>query len=97
MQGQERQCQEFYQTHFAGYAQQLAPFVALDECLHDFLDQRPSGKYTVRNRAAGLAAATFWWEPANVEGAQLASLALGRILHWEDAISTALLNNRSEM
>ena len=93
MQGQERQCQEFYQTHFAGYAQQLAPFVALDECLHDFLDQRPSGKYTVRNRAAGLAAATFWWEPANVEGAQLASLALGRILHWEDAISTALLDH----
>lgn len=93
MQGQERQCQEFYQTHFAGYAQQLAPFVALDECLHNFLDQRPSGKYTARNRAAGLAAAIFWWEPANLEGSQLASLALGCILHWEDAISTALLDH----
>ncbi|MFM5213807.1 MULTISPECIES: nuclease-related domain-containing protein [Aeromonas] len=93
MQGQERQCQEFYQTRFAGYAQQLAPFAALDECLHDFLDQRPSGKYTTRNRAAGLAAASFWWEPVNLEGAQLASLALGRILHFEDAISTALLDH----
>ena len=93
MQGQERQCQEFYQTHFAGYAQQLAPFVALDECLHDFLDQRPSGKYTAHNRAVGLAAATFWWEPTNVEGSLLASLALGRILHLEDAISTALLDH----
>ncbi|HHQ4547342.1 TPA: NERD domain-containing protein, partial [Aeromonas veronii] len=95
MQGQERQCQEFYQTRFAGYAQQLAPFAALDECLHDFLDQRPSGKYTTRNRAAGLAAASFWWEPVNLESAQLASLALGRILHFEDAISTALLDHLS--
>lgn len=93
MQGQEQQCQEFYQTHFAGYAHQLAPFAALDECLHDFLDQRPNGKYTTRNRAAGLAAASFWWEPVNLEGAQLASLALGRILHFEDAISTALLDH----
>ncbi len=67
MQGQERQCQEFYQTQFSGYVQQLAPFLALDECLHDFLDQRPSSKYTARSRAAGLAAATFWWEPTNVE------------------------------
>ncbi|MFM5067454.1 NERD domain-containing protein [Aeromonas sp. FDAARGOS 1418] len=93
MQGQDRQCQEFYQTLFAGYVEQFAPFAALDECLHDFLDQRPSGKYTTRNRAAGLAAATFWWAPINLEGAQLASLALGRILHFEDAISTALLDH----
>lgn len=93
MQGQERQCQEFYQTLFAGYAQQLAPSVALDECLHDFLDQRPCGKYTARNRAVGLAAATFWWGPANLEDALLASLALGRILYWDDAISIALLDH----
>ncbi|MBM3105893.1 NERD domain-containing protein [Pseudomonas sp. V1] len=93
MQNQDLRCQEYYQALFVGYLGRFAPPVALDECLHDFLDQRPNGKYTTRNRAAGLAAATFWWEPVNLEGAQLASLALGRILHFEDAISTALLDH----
>lgn len=93
MQNQDLRCQEYYQALFVGYLARLAPSAALDECLHDFLDQRPSGKYTTRNRAAGLAAATFWREPANLESAQLASLALGRILHFEDAISTALLDH----
>lgn len=86
-------CREYYQALFAGYLGRLAPSAALDECLHDFLDQRPSSKYTTRNRAAGLAATTFWWESANVEGSQLASLALGRVLHFEDAIGTELLDH----
>lgn len=60
-------CRDYYQTQFAGYARYLACGVALDECLHDFLDQRPSGKYTQRHRASGLAGADFWWQPANVE------------------------------
>ncbi|HCW1033970.1 TPA: NERD domain-containing protein [Pseudomonas aeruginosa] len=86
-------CKDYYQTQFAGYARYLASGVALDECLHDFLDQRPSGKYTQRNRASGLAAADFWWHPANVEGATLASLALARVLHFDDAISFELLDH----
>jgi len=84
---------DYYQAHFADYLKQLAPSAALDECLHDFLDQRPSGKYSTRNRSTGLAAATFWWEPANVEGSQMASLALARVLHFEDAIELALLDH----
>lgn len=86
-------CRDYYQTQFAGYARYLACGVALDECLHDFLDQRPSVKYTQRHRASGLANADFWWQPANVEGAALASLALARVLHFDDVISTELLDH----
>lgn len=93
MQKQDLRCQEYYQALFTRYMERFAPSAALDECLHDFLDQRPSGKYSTRNRAAGLAAATFWWAPANVEGSQLVSLALARVLHFEDAIETGLLDH----
>lgn len=86
-------CTDYYQAHFVGYLGQLAPSAALDECLHDFLDQRPTGKYSTRSRAAGLAAASFWWNPANVESSRLASLALARVLHFDDAIDTALLEH----
>lgn len=91
--GPNLRCRDYYQTQFAGYARYLACGVALDGCLHDFLDQRPSGKYTQRHRASGLAGADFWWQPANVEGAALASLALARVLHFEDVISTELLDH----
>ena len=84
VQNQDLQCQEYYQTRFTGYLNQFAPGMALDECLHDFLDQRPQGKYTARNRAAGLVAASFWFEPVNLEGAQVASQALARALHFDD-------------
>lgn len=93
MQSQDLRCQEYYEAAFANYLGRFAPPGALDECLHDFLDQRPNGKYTTRNRAAGLAAAAFWWEPVNLEGAQLASQTVGRILHFEDVISTELLDH----
>jgi len=91
VQNQDLRCQEYYQTRFTGYLNQLTPGMALDECLHDFVDQRPQGKYTARNRAAGLVAASFWFEPVNLEGAQVASLALARVLHFDDVISTELL------
>lgn len=93
MQNQDLRCQEYYQTRFTGYLNQFAPSRALDECLHDFLDQRPQGKYTARNRAAGLVAAGFWLEPVNLEGAQIASLALARVLHFDDVISMELLDH----
>lgn len=93
MQKQDLRCQEYYQALFVGYLERFAPAAAFDECLHDFLDQRPSGKYTTRNRASGLAAATFWWDQVNVESSQLASLALARVLHFDDAIETGLLDH----
>ena len=93
VQNQDLQCQGYYQTRFTGYLNQFAPGMALDECLHDFLDQRPQGKYTARNRAAGLVAASFWFEPVNLEGAQVASQALVRALHFDDVISKELLEH----
>lgn len=65
---------------------------ALDECLHHFLDQRPAGKHlSAHDRALGLASAPFWWELQTVQGSELASLALSRVLHFDDAISLDLL------
>ncbi len=93
MQNQDLRCQEYYQTRFTGYLNRLVPGRALDQCLHDFLDQRPQGKYTARNRAAGLVAADFWLKPANLEGAQIASQALARVLHFDDVISAQLLDH----
>lgn len=93
MQSQDLRCRDYYEAGFSNYLSWFAPPEALDECFHDFLDQRPNGKYTTRNRASGLAAAAFWWEPVYLEGAQLASQALGRILHFEGAISTELLDH----
>nr|WP_272891597.1 nuclease-related domain-containing protein [Stutzerimonas stutzeri] len=69
------------------------PGEALNECLHDFLDQRPSGKYSSRSRAAGLASAQFWWASAAVTEADQASLALARVLHFDDVIDIDLLSH----
>lgn len=60
---------------------------ALDECLHHFLDQRPSGKHTsAHDRALGLASSPFWLDLQAVQDSELASLALSRVLHFDDAI-----------
>lgn len=72
-------CRDYYQTHFAGYARYLGCGVALDECPNDFLDQRPSGKYTQRHRASGLAGADFRWQPAVVTASnRYSTFAVGR-------------------
>lgn len=68
--------------------------LALNECLHHFLDQRPAGKnMSALERAAGLAAAPFWWDSLAVSTAPLAALALSRVLHHEEAISIELLEH----
>jgi len=89
----DKRCQQFYQDQYAKYLQCYTPGEALNECLHDFLDQRPSGKYSSRNRAAGLASAQFWWASETVAEADLASLALARVLHFDDVIDIDLLSH----
>jgi len=89
----DKRCQQYYQDQFAKYLQCSTPGEALNECLHDFLDQRPSGKYSSRNRAAGLASAQFWWASETVAEADLASLALARVLHLDDVIDIDLLSH----
>lgn len=66
--------------------------LALDECLHHFLDQRPAGKnLSAFDRASGLASAPFWWDVQAVHDSALASLSLSRVLHFDNAISVNLL------
>ncbi|MBX5575987.1 NERD domain-containing protein [Pseudomonas aeruginosa] len=89
----DKRCQEYFQGQFARYRQRHSAAEALNECLHDFLDQRPQGKYSARNRAAGLVAAHFWWEQGGVAGAELVSQAVARVLHFDDVISTELLDH----
>ena len=68
----------------------------LNECLHHFLDQRPGGqKMSALERAAGLAAAPFWWDSLAVSTAPLAALALSRVFHHEEVISIELLEHLS--
>ncbi len=93
MRDADRRCQEYFHDRYAHYLRALPPGKALNECLHDFLDQRPNGKYSSRNRAQGLIAADFWWAPATVAEADLASLALARVLQFDDLISFELLDH----
>ncbi|EPL60201.1 hypothetical protein B382_22410 [Stutzerimonas stutzeri B1SMN1] len=65
---------------------------ALDESLHHFLDQRPAGKnQSALERAQGLATASFWLDADAVAQSELASLALSRVLHFDNAVSIELL------
>ncbi|WP_394562142.1 NERD domain-containing protein [Aquipseudomonas alcaligenes] len=89
----DKRCQEYFQGQYAQYCRHYSAADALNECLHDFLDQRPQGKYSARNRAAGLVAAHFWWAQDSVAGAELVSQAIARVLHFDDVMSTELLDH----
>lgn len=89
----DKRCQDYFQGQYAQYRQHHSAADALNGCLHDFLDQRPNGKYSTRNRAAGLVAAHFWWDQDAVAGAELVSQVLARVLYFDDVISTELLNH----
>jgi hypothetical protein len=87
-------CLQHYLTVYQREQQLGSTGLALNECLHHFLDQRPSGKnMSSLDRSAGLAAAPFWWDSFAVSTAPLASLALSRVLHHEQAISIELLEH----
>ncbi|MCU1720720.1 hypothetical protein [Pseudomonas sp. 5P_5.1_Bac1] len=67
---------------------------ALDECLHHSLDHRLAGKnknLSVVDRAQGLAPASFWLDVDAVAQSELASPALSRALHSDNAVSVELL------
>ncbi|WP_337160243.1 nuclease-related domain-containing protein [Pseudomonas putida] len=85
-------CRQHYQSMFERNQPALSKGRALDESLHHFLDQRPAGKnLSALDRAAGLATASFWHDTEAVAQSELASLALSRVLHFENAISIELL------
>jgi len=85
-------CRQHYQSVYERNQPELSKGRALDESLHHFLDQRPAGKsLSAFDRAAGLALAPFWRDGDAVAQSELASLALSRVLHFDNAVSVDLL------
>jgi len=85
-------CRQHYQSVYERNQPELSKGRALDECLHHFLDQRPAGKsLSAIDRAQGLASASFWLDVDAVARSELASLALSRVLHFDNAVSVELL------
>jgi len=80
-------CRQHYQLVYERNQSELSKGRALDECLHHFLDQRPAGKnLSALERARGLASASFWLDIDAVAQSELASLALSRVLHFDNAV-----------
>ena len=85
-------CRQHYQSVYERNQPELNRGRALDESLHHFLDQRPAGKnLSAIDRARGLASASFWLDMDAVAQSELASLALSRVLHFDNAVSAELL------
>ncbi|MDH1056131.1 NERD domain-containing protein [Aquipseudomonas alcaligenes] len=85
-------CRQHYQSVYERNQPALSKGRALDESLHHFLDQRPAGKnLSALDRATGLASAPFWHDAEAVAQSELASLALSRVLHFDNAVSAELL------
>ena len=88
----KERCRQHYQSIYEGSQPELSTGRALDESLHHFLDQRPAGKnLSAIDRAQGLASSSFWLDMDAVAQSELASLALSRVLHFDDAASVELL------
>ena len=86
------QCLQHYLAVFSDYEKEFGRNEAFDECLHQFLDQRPAGKnLSWSDRATGLAAAPFWLAADLIKTSELSALALSRILIHDEAISSELL------
>jgi len=85
-------CRQHYQSVYKRNQPALSKGRALDESLHHFLDQRPAGKnFSALDRSTGLASAAFWRDMEAVTRSELASLALSRVLHFDNAVSVDLL------
>lgn len=85
-------CQRHYQSVYEKNCAEHGKGPALDESLHHFLDQRPAGKkLSGLDRATGLASAPFWLDEDAVTQSRLASLALSRVLHFDNAVDVDLL------
>lgn len=87
-------CRQHYQSVYERNLTELSEGLALDKCLHHFLEQRLAGKHknlSVVDRAQGLAPASFWFDVDAVAQSELASLALSHALHSDNAASVELL------
>lgn len=88
----ESRCRRHYQSIYDKNRPEVGKGCALDESLLHFLDQRPAGKsLSALDRAAGLVSASFWLDADAVTQSKLASLALSRVLHFDNAVDVDLL------
>ncbi|MGY2436659.1 hypothetical protein ACW4FQ_26280, partial [Escherichia coli] len=88
MSEKRERCRQHYQLVYEKSQPDLSKGQALDESLHHFLDQRPAGKnLSAIDRAQGLATASFWLDMDAVAQSELASLALSRVLFFDNAVS----------
>ncbi len=86
----------YYKAQWLRYTATLSYAASTDECLHDFLDGKPAGKHSKRERAFGLLSLEFWWEPLLLEGSKLASVALAQALRVLDEIDSLLLDHLAQ-
>ncbi|EPB7037714.1 TPA: NERD domain-containing protein [Pseudomonas aeruginosa] len=92
MSEKRERCRQHYQLVYEKSQPDLSKGQALDESLHHFLDQRPAGKnLSAIDRAQGLATASFWLDMDAVAQSELASLALSRVLFFDNAVSVERL------
>lgn len=92
MSEKRERCRQHYQSVYEKCQLALSKGQALDESLHHFLDQRPASKnLSAIDRAQGLATASFWLDMDAVAQSELASLALSRVLFFDNAVSVERL------
>ena len=85
-----QRCKEYYENVYKHELQKLEqPHLALDECIQHFLDQRPSNgkKYSNKDRAIAFASSSFLYDVDVVISSTRVSLALAKVLQYEDAIT----------
>lgn len=85
-----QRCKEYYENVYQTELERFKdPHLALDECIQHFLDQRPSNgkKYNNKDRSIAFVSSSFLHDIEAVISAERVSLALAKILHYEDAIT----------
>lgn len=85
-----QRCKEYYENVYKNELQKLEqPHLALDECIQHFLDQRPSNgkKYSNKDRAIAFTSSNFIYESAAISRSKRMSLALAKVLQYDDAIT----------
>ena len=84
-----QRCKDYYENVYQMELDRLhEPQLALDECIQHFLDQRPTNKkLSNRDRATAFVSSCFLRDVDAVLSAKKVSLALSKVLQYDDAIS----------
>lgn len=82
------QCRDYYHSIYQSCLQDVGDAGnAMDACLQRFLNQRPNGKHlTSKTRAKALISCAFWSDSEVIDASEFASLALSKVLHYDDVL-----------